>query len=238
MKPTDFNVLDAYFIPSTRDYLCTHILTWSYRIFVQAKCIKDIDEYKKLVILQEESGGIEAMFSSDNKRLIADFAFESLMDSIKISTCFENYFKVMLLSNGFIIHKLKNHPDYKKLSKEQKNRPLHIHEVFSINEIIRPEQVLETLSDKTIDYSTLLKPTYSINYLNVTDEVLAYLSELNYRRNSLHLYLTETFSVARSIYNRLLELSKIVLCDIAVKQNLLVDKYSSNGKAQKLPVKC
>lgn len=237
MKPSDFHPHDAYFIPDTRDLLCSNMLIWSYRIFSQAKCIKDIHKYEELVIALEELQKKKEEPSQLLKEKIAAFAFESLLDSIKIAVCFENYFKVMLLANGYVIHKLKGN-SIKHLNGKQKITPLHINEVFTNTKFIQINDVQERLTDNTIGLSTLLKPEYCKEYLNITPKLIKYLTGINNNRNNLHLYLSENFEIGREIYNCLLELNKIVQCDIAVKQNLLMDKYSQNKKGQRLPIKC
>ena len=56
------------------------------------------------------------------------FIENDLLDNIKISTCFENILKAILITHEYLVHKLSAEV-YPILSEEQKRRPIHIDEV-------------------------------------------------------------------------------------------------------------
>ena len=83
----------------------------------------------------------------------------------------------------------------------------------------------------------LSNESYYTHYQNIPTELLSFLKDLNEMRNRLHLYDKERFDVGKQRFLRWGELIKIVKCDIAVRINMLGDKWPKFGM-KKLDVQC
>src|SRR6266581_2230101 len=73
------------------------LLHIGYNYFARACRISNFEGIKHTIREIEEKGMLNTQF--DNT-----YADEILLDSIKISICFENYLKAQLLLQGFLIH--------------------------------------------------------------------------------------------------------------------------------------
>lgn len=87
-----------------------NLLSFGYEQFKASFTYQNID---KLFELCESFSLVKA----PDRKLLSGFAFNKLIDCIRITICFENYFKSQLLNRDSIIHKLDKNvfPDlYKK----------------------------------------------------------------------------------------------------------------------------
>lgn len=117
--------------------------------------------------------------------------YEKLIDHIKICVAFENYNKAVLLSKGFVVHKI----DSKKnqaLAKKQRLEPVPIEEFLRSNKFVQDnpygEWYLEGLSNfNTITFSLTLSEGYQ-RVINLDNQFVHYLKGINDKRNRLHFY--------------------------------------------------
>ncbi len=166
---------------------CINMLDLAQDIFNSTFISQNIKRYEKLCI--DCHNGISPEINET-----IDFAKNNLIDNIKISICFENYFKALLLSKMNVIHEIDKNifPDQRKL---QENRPISIlefKEFWEIDGSIKTD--IENLKLRikgfkkgTIIYSWLLNKENYINYLECPSEIVNILNKKNRDRNRLHL---------------------------------------------------
>ena len=117
--------------------------------------------------------------------------YESLIDSVKICTAFENYNKAMLLKNGYLVHQISSKTN-RALAERQKNEPILINEFLISNKFKSDDQTgrlhLDVLQNfKTISFNLTLKDSYQ-SIISLDREFHHFLNGMNNRRNRLHFY--------------------------------------------------
>ncbi|NVK83166.1 MAG: hypothetical protein HWE21_02530 [Cytophagia bacterium] len=148
---------------------------------------------------------------------IEGFVFNSLIDSVKISMCFENFGKSMLLVQGYLVHNI-NKDIYPELAKKQRVEPVFIDELpddWIISGKIKTQdeslqRVKKGLLHQTINYSTTLKEEAYIKACKYKDEHLDLLKRINSYRNNLHLSSSLNFILRDNTYDEYLQLHKFV----------------------------
>lgn len=168
--------------------------------------------------------------------VVSDFALNQLTDCIKITICFENYMKAILLLNGFIIHKL-DKQIFPKLYQEQFERPISLNEIkaisnWELNEKINSDNEglrfqIKGITKSTIGMKELLSPNYQ-NICKMHKEILAICQPYFKYRNNLHLYMDESFSLIETDYLGLTKLIDFLNPNLVTIQNNLVDKFNKS----------
>ncbi len=157
---------------------------------------------------------------SDNE-LILDFVFNELTDSIKLSICFENIMKAILLSNLYVIHAIdSNIPELKPLASKQRKEPIQVKELLNISpwqhnnnidcidESVK--QQIRGLKEQTINYSTMIGNTAYLNHFNFPSTIIELLQSENLQRNRLHLYNYASFQARKSTYENFKIISEFI----------------------------
>ncbi|MCG9910495.1 MAG: hypothetical protein MH137_04260 [Flavobacteriales bacterium] len=164
-------------------YTAASLIAFGYDVYRNSKIIKDFGKLKKITHDLNISP-----HSTDSHKLIQEFMFEYLIDSIRILIFFENYMKARLIYKGFIVHLIKDEDPFKKLRKKQFKEPVLYGEIQVIEPFIMESGEFHTnscLSDKTLGMSILLKSGYTMHY-NIDFNLLKFIGELNKYRNRLH----------------------------------------------------
>ena len=160
------------------------LLHIGYKYFIKAYRICNFEGIKHTIREIEEKGMLNV--PADNT-----FADEILLDSIKISICFENYLKAQLLLQGFLIHLVQPIPgDLRQLQRRQQTSPVAIAEVTRSRRYIYDSTLrmntLPGISEKTLNYSTLLDRQGYLNTTGLPSNILPMLRRFNNTRNTLH----------------------------------------------------
>lgn len=211
------------------------LMTFGYKQFVSTKRFEKLETIKKL---SEE-------FSPNqppNINLISDLAFEALLDSIKITICFENFIKSLLISNGFVIHKL-DKVIFTDLSKKQFTEPVSVKDVLSIKgweinpKIDLPDEWMKNqikgISKNTIGMKEMLSSGY-LKPLGIPDKIIKLCTPYFQYRNNLHLYSGEFLSFTKSDYKDFVEIIEFINRDLVRIQNTIVDELKKEER-YKLP---
>jgi len=217
VRPSDFHVFECYLEEGRKKIFACNLLTFAYGIFNRAEVIKKLD----LIASMHESGE-----ARDQKKAIEHFGealLDSLIDSIRIGVCFENYFKARLLLNDILIHSV-DHNKNRLLAKEQRGRPVEVKEIISQRTAAEVPILRELLKDQTINYSTILDVTEYTKLLTIPSDTLKFLQDKNIQRNKLHLHIGETFILGDFIISQYKALRTMVNRDLAILQNELLDK--------------
>ncbi|AIM60413.1 hypothetical protein IX49_07695 [Cellulophaga lytica] len=174
--------------------------------FNSSYVIQNLNILKELCQLKKEE-------VPKNQTKIEGFALNGLIDSIKISICFENIAKSKLLVAGYIIHEI-DKIKFPELAKKQKKEPIKINEIkknwSEKNNNPSAVKALYGLRLKTINYSLILKNKKYNSRLNINDANLKHLIQLNDLRNELHFHNSLSFKLNNFSFVRYSELNDIV----------------------------
>ena len=211
------------------------LLTFGYRQFLTTK------RFEKLAVIKKLCEDFSPTQPPDI-RLLSDLAFDNLLDSIKITICFENFIKSLLLSNGFVIHKL-DKAIFPELAKEQYSKPISFHRVkaicdWEINPKLNvPEEWMKKqikgINTMTIGMKELLSADY-LSLLNISDEIIKICTPYFKYRNNLHLYSGESITFTKSDYKDFVKIIDFINRDLIRIQNMIVDDLNK-GDNYKLP---
>jgi len=175
----------CYSSEEARAYVAANILTHSGEIFKRTKCIVD------RAMLEDAISNRTVQIPVNE---IMEFVFESIIDKIRIITCFENYMKAVLLENGYVVHNI-NGIIHKQFKSDQANLPVKIADIFttsSFQNIDQKAKKQQEVIETTLKFSTLLKPAYT-KVVGLSANIITDLREINNERNKLHLTSTATF---------------------------------------------
>jgi hypothetical protein len=228
-RPSEYHPFECYLEDGRRKLFACNLLTFGSSVFKRATVVKKLD----LVIAMHQSG--EAKNANAVKARLEDVLLDSLVDNIRISVCFENYFKAKLLLNDIVIHSI-DHVKDKILAKGQRARPIEVKEIISKRTVAEVPILNNLLRDQTINYSTILDMPGYVKLLNMPPDTLEFLRQKNMQRNKLHLHISEVFMFGDKIIQQYQELITIVDRDIALLQNTLIDELDP-GSPSRLPVR-
>lgn len=210
------------------------LMTFGCRQFMTTKRFEKLPVLKKLC---EEANRNQP----PNFHLLSELAFDSLLDSIKITICFENFIKALLLSNGFVIHKLDRNI-FPELGKEQFSKPISVKQItenkaWEINPSIDlPEewmrQQIKGIGKQTIGMKELLSIEY-LSLLKISDDIIKLCNPYFQYRNNLHLYTGEAISFSKTDYIDFTKIIDFINNDLVRIQNMIVDKLNK-GDGYKL----
>jgi len=229
-SPSKADIYECYLEETRRNFIAANLLTFGYQLFKTANIIKELDKV------------IEFYNENDHETILKTFPskfpallFESLIDVIKISICFENYFKAKLLLNEFIIHDIdrNSNPNF---FKKQRKVPIDIKEIISYRTAKELPTLRKVLKETTINYSIFLENKNYLRYLSMEQKSIDFLAEINKSRNRLHLYISPLTSLSKNILTSYEDLNTIVDKDIAFLQRVLVEKLDPESKT-KLPLR-
>lgn len=202
-------IIRGYLEENERMGVTLNCLLFSSRLFKSAKIVEHFHDYEKMYEFRTDFEKMnsqndqhkafinETIINKEFQQLISSLIFDSLLDSIKICICFEDYFKMLLYNQGCLIHV----PKDKKLYKRQLKRPILIEELVSSN-IISEKYLLENFRENTLMFSTILNNEPYWQYLSgIDNEILSFLKKLNNRRNKLHLHLNEDLALSKGYLN-------------------------------------
>lgn len=225
MREIDSNFQIVYYHRRNAIGIADNLLTFGYRQFAATNRLKEINTLKELC----ESLKLKKLNPTDERIML--LAFEHLIDTIRISICFENFFKGLLLANGYVVHKLDKNT-FPSLSKEQFKRPILLDEVLkqkdweingslNIKDIFLKKQIRGILKN-TIGLSVLGKKKY-LEAIKFSKDIYALLkSDFEYR-NNLHYYTSETFSISIDDYDSFVKIIEFVNCNVVRCQNNMIE---------------
>lgn len=197
------NHQSIYFNQSNAVSAARNLIEFANDQFQSSYIFKNKELLKELVVNKNN-------LTENDLKKIASFTQNSLIDNIRISVCFENLFKAVLLSRLYLVHNL-DHNLFKQLSKEQKKRPVSILELLEetswttndniISDIPEINKSIRGISTKTINYSTILKSKEYMKILNLKDDIVRLLTSINDERNQLHLHQMKSFKIDSHTFN-------------------------------------
>ena len=219
MKELDYCI--CYYAEQNRKGIALNLLTFGYVNFTKAVHVEKITELENFV--NNPDFRKQEYFIAN----VQKFAFENLLDAIKICICFENYMKAKLLLNDFVIHKIIDGPDYESLRKEQNKRPIELKEIKAIESWKKVDNqdlyYLPGLTDKTLQFNIMLnKPKYQ-RIIGLPVKAKDIISKLNDQRNTLHFLTGEIGTYGKERVEELKTIIEFVETELFILQNQLVD---------------
>lgn len=220
------NYHQIYYAPENMRATALNLLHFAFRQALSATHLKDFDELNELMI---ENGELTKIMDDDKIMRLRKFIFEGLIDSIRISICYENFMKGILLANGYLVHVIDRKKD-RNLSILQKKEPIPISEFRIENKPKKnPKSGMDeypTLTKRTLSFENLLKRKYQ-DVIKIPESILVIVKKLYLKRNQQHFYNSETFSYSLKVINEFDELKKYTAGILITLNNKLVK--SLNG---------
>jgi hypothetical protein len=170
-------------------------------------------QFKSTYIYQNQDKLKEICEAGDGSLItpetMKDFLLNSLTDDIKISICFENLLKALLLSNYYLIHELD--PNILSESRKiQKKRPIMFteflqHAEWKVDQKIKSDHPhiknrIRGIKNTTLSYSFILNQEEYKSVHNMKQEIIDLLNVINRRRNELHLQSSLQFKISNRAY--------------------------------------
>jgi hypothetical protein len=153
------------------------------------------------------------------------------MDNIRISICFENYFKAKLLLNGLVIHNIDKNGN-QALCKKQVDTPVEVREIIPSMSPKDLDILKKSLKETSLNYNILLSKESYFKFFNVGNQNLDFLKILNRKRNRLHLFTSEHMSLSSKTLDKYHEINKLVDLDLALLQNTLLNELDPESKSK------
>ena len=161
-----WNIEDGacYLNEDTKTFVVWEMLRYSSKMFWGCGIIKELYKAKPL---SDKAFGNEPTALSELFNLLQNIE-SPLLDTVRIVICFENYFKAMLLLEGYVIHRMdlnvcrEKFPQFvtgKRNQLLQKSVPVRLQDIKQAEKHDDPWSVepFQSLKPQTIEFSTLLK---------------------------------------------------------------------------------
>ena len=187
----------CYLNEDTKTFVVWEMLRYSSKMFWGCGIIKELYKAKPL---SDKAFGNEPTALSELFNLLQNIE-SPLLDTVRIVICFENYFKAMLLLEGYVIHRMdlnvcrEKFPQFvtgKRNQLLQKSVPVRLQDIKQAEKHDDPWSVepFQSLKPQTIEFSTLLKQSkYRAIYSKgkeIDSRLFPLLHHLKETRNSLH----------------------------------------------------
>lgn len=227
MDPLKANHQILYLHPMNALGASMNLLSFGYTQFLRISLVKEIETLKELC------NEFNPKIPPDIEKLSL-FGIDQLMNSIRLTICFENLMKSLLLLNGYMIFKLSK-IEFPDLYKEQFERPITIFEILEkknwqpnpkLN--LNPEQFnlqIKGILKFTIGMKELLSKNY-LNIYKIDSKVIDICKPYFKYRNNLHLYMEEELSLSEDTYENITELIDFVNNHIVRIHNEIIDKLN------------
>ncbi len=206
-----------------RDHAYYDLLNIAIHHFKEAYCIKNFVRLRKIPF--HDTKKLEKNYASSG-----DFAKEAIIDNVKITTCFENYLKGLLIYKGYIIHKIDRKIKNKKfaaLSNDPRERPIRISQLKKIENYRKNPNTgnlkLFGLKESTIGFNGILNSNDYKKLHKLPTNIMKILNDIKERRNTIHFQPVNLFR--SSDIDQYKPLIEFVNKKVIKKHNFFVKKY-------------
>lgn len=219
MNVKNLNEAYCYTNLANAQYVAMNMLSAAHRLASSATILHNVDDLKRHI---------------DNLAKFSEIARNmdmTVLDSIRICTCFENYIKARLIEKRFIVHFIdskKIPKEYKQLRKTQWKRPIRVSEIKTI-EGLRYKRGIDyhftTIKAKTIGLSILLEqPMYVAEY-KIDPTILKALNRINGKRNTLHCLIGDTAFYSNTILDDYVRIRNFINMELITRHEKLRLKF-------------
>jgi hypothetical protein len=158
----------------------------------------------------------------EDQKIILTIAFDKIIDYTRIVLCFENYYKTMLLVDGYIVHVIKKTQSFKHLSEKQKNTPVTLQELKEIEQFSYDRQsdtfTHPGISIRTLQISQLVSKEYQ-QMIQTPSHILDSIKSVIRYRNNIHFLLNEEGKLDFAYFRTLANLTKYVDENMVINHN-------------------
>lgn len=171
--------------------MAMRILASSYRLFAPTSRIARLEALAKQINPTTSRARRKA------HRLLSSLD-PAVLDAFRITTAFENLFKVKLILGGYVIHRI-SRDTHTALEKRQRTAPIRVSEVKKLEGLSGHRgnsYSFASLTPHTIQWSTLVREPAYRRAVRLPDKLYKTLKDVNDKRNTLHF-----LSLEVSVYN-------------------------------------
>ena len=217
-----------YYHPRNMLATASNLIHFALGQIIRTTHLKDLEELKSLIV---ENGRTTEQMSQEKITKLKKFIFDGLIDSIRISICFENLIKAILLCNEYLVHVIDRNKD-KKLHLIQKERPIKVSEYLVQYSIEKDKKsgidIFPHLLNKTLSFSEITGPAYQ-EVVKIPKEILNIVSPLYKKRNQIHFYHIESFEYGSEIIKDFEKLSSYSVGVLINLNNKIIEKLEGPG---------
>lgn len=226
-----------YFHPQNAKGFAMNLMRFGISLFIKTNRVSKLDEFKHMYINSNKN-------LPPDLSLLSEFIFDNLIDTIKITICFENYMKALCILNGYVIHKLDKNI-FPNLYKEQYKRPIKLEEILNLSEFevnkkikenSKPKYQIKGLLEITVGIKELLNTNYQ-DILNISPNFINLCKPYFDYRNRLHLFNSEEFYILPEEYKNMIEIINFVNENMIHLHNELIDFFSKGEKYKIMKIK-
>lgn len=206
----------------------TNLVHFALGQVIRATHLKDLDELKELILTNGETS---KEMNEQKIEKLKKFIFDGLIDSIRISICFENFIKAILLTNGYLVHVIDKNKDL-DFHKKQKDAPIKINDYLKKYPFqIDPKtdkHIIPHITKNTLSFGIISGTGYQ-DIVKIPDNIMTFVKQLYNKRNNIHFYNVETFTYGVSTINDLETLKKYSVEKLIDVNNKLVEHLKGPG---------
>jgi hypothetical protein len=221
MEEDNFHL--TYYHPRNMMATASNLLHFGLGQILRTTHLKDLEELKGLIV---ENGETTTKMDHDKIEKLKKFIFDGLIDSIRISICYENLIKAILLCNQYLVHVVDKNKD-KELHKLQKSTPIKIGDYIKKYPPSRDENskidIIPNLTKNTLSFSEITGSGYQ-DIVKIPNEILEIVKPLYKKRNQIHFYNKDSFEYSAEIINDFDKLKKYSVGILIDLNNKLVKK--------------
>lgn len=206
---------------SARDMAAISILRVAHKMFSQATVIQHLDEVEDVVVNRGFDIG-------EFHNLVTTFD-PPFLDAFRIATSFENLFKAELLLYGYVVHKISRGSRYSSLSSQQKNRPIKLSEIRSLERGSwkrRGPFQINSLSKNTLTLAELISKTGRYkNSLRLSNFCIEAIDTIRKQRNTVHFVVNDIGHYNKKVVEAYIYLRSFINIRLIPKYNSVIQRW-------------
>ncbi|MBT3208938.1 MAG: hypothetical protein HN704_08535 [Bacteroidetes bacterium] len=212
-----------YHNSSWREHSYACLLGNSIKYFQKSYVISNFELLEKQ--WNESISGINPLSISHS------FFEENLIDKIKITLCFENYFKGIFIKKGYLVHLIDTKIGDKKFKSlgDISKHPIKVSSYKQIENLVFDQEsgnkTYRGLKNQTVTLNVLLNNPSYIDIHKTPQNILDIIKKMNKERNSLHLKIINAASYNEEYISNLKLLIEFVNKKMIKEYNRLVRKF-------------
>ncbi len=221
-----------YYAPQNIYGASINLIHFAFAQFNRATCIRKLNQLEELIV---ENGETTTVMNEEKIQLLKHFIFDGLVDAIRISICYENFTKALLLTNGCIVHSVKLQHSI-TIHNQQRKEPIFLKNYlpdYPFYEGDDREHRIPGITNKTITLSTILNNSKYLDLLKIPSDIVNSVKALYSKRNEVHFYVEEHFKYGVDQIEELKKLKEYTNSILVQNNNRLVEQLDA-PESQKL----
>lgn len=219
----DVNFHKIYYHPKNMMATASNLIHFALGQILRTTHLKDLEELKELIV---DDGKTTTVMTEDKIMKLRKFIFDGLIDSIRISICFENLIKAILLCNEYLVHVVDRNKN-KDLHFSQKSTPIklgmYIKDYPPLKDTTTNTDIIPNITKNTLSFNDITGPAYQ-DVVKIPSEILEIVKPLYKKRNQIHFYHQESFEYSSEIIEDFGKLKRYSVGVLVELNNKLVKK--------------